>query len=88
MTDDIINVDYREKIPNNVNLGEDRRLQRALELDPSRVRAHYFISLCFRDLGWDRESAEAMERWRKAEEALRSSHGGRKAGERRLPEDD
>jgi len=28
---DIINVDYREKIPNNVNLTEDRRVLRALE---------------------------------------------------------
>ncbi len=26
-----MSIDYREKIPNNVNLGEDRRLQRALE---------------------------------------------------------
>ena len=24
-------IDYQEKIPNNVDLGEDRRLQRALE---------------------------------------------------------
>src|SRR6186713_174844 len=31
MTDDIINVDYREKIPNNVNLTEDRRVLKALE---------------------------------------------------------
>src|SRR6187401_1738715 len=29
--DDIINVDYREKIPNNVNLTEDRRVLKALE---------------------------------------------------------
>ena len=28
---DIINVDYREKIPNNVNLTEDRRVLKALE---------------------------------------------------------
>jgi len=28
---DLINVDYREKIPNNVNLTEDRRVLRALE---------------------------------------------------------
>jgi len=25
------NIDYSERIPNNVNLSEDRRLQRALE---------------------------------------------------------
>jgi len=31
MTSDIINVDYREKIPNNVNLTEDRRVLKALE---------------------------------------------------------
>ena len=31
MTADIINVDYREKIPNNVNLTEDRRVLKALE---------------------------------------------------------
>ena len=30
-TMDIINVDYREKIPNNVNLTEDRRVLKALE---------------------------------------------------------
>ena len=62
------------------------RLQRALELDPSRVRAHYFISLCFRDLGWEEEADEAMDRWRRAEEALRSSHGNRPGGPRRGPE--
>src|ERR1700751_3591404 len=28
---DVINVDYREKIPNNVNLTEDRRVLKALE---------------------------------------------------------
>ena len=28
---DLINVDYREKIPNNVNLTEDRRVLKALE---------------------------------------------------------
>ena len=27
-----MNIDYSEKIPNNVNLSNDRRLQRALEL--------------------------------------------------------
>ncbi|MFB3149546.1 MAG: benzoyl-CoA 2,3-epoxidase subunit BoxB, partial [Alphaproteobacteria bacterium] len=26
-----MSIDYQETIPNNVNLGEDRRLQRALE---------------------------------------------------------
>ncbi len=26
-----MSIDYQERIPNNVNLGEDRRLQRALE---------------------------------------------------------
>ena len=62
-----------------------KRLQRALELDPSRVRAHYFISLCFRDLGWEEEADAAMDRWRKAEEALRSSHGSRPGGARRAP---
>src|SRR5712672_3425539 len=30
MTDDIIKVDYREKIPNNVNLTEDRRVLKAV----------------------------------------------------------
>lgn len=63
-----------------------KRLQRALELDPSRVRAHYFISLCFRDLGWEEEADAAMDRWRKAEEALRSSHGNRPGGARRSPD--
>jgi len=58
------------------------RLQRALEIDPSRIRAHYFVALCLRDLGWDEESAEAMERWRSAEEALRSGHHGKPAGSR------
>ena len=32
---EIISVDYREKIPNNVNLSGDKRLQRALEAPAS-----------------------------------------------------
>ena len=35
----------------------------------ARVRCHYIMSLCFRDLGKEEEAAAAMDRWKKAEAA-------------------
>lgn len=60
------------------------RLRRALALDPSRFRCHYHLAQAWRDLGKDAEAAAAMERWEKAEKALReaAAHHG---GERRKP---
>jgi tetratricopeptide (TPR) repeat protein len=48
------------------------RLRRALSLEPGRIRALYLVSLCHRDLGEEEAAREAMERWRRAEEAARA----------------
>jgi tetratricopeptide (TPR) repeat protein len=61
-------------------------LRRALALDPSRIRAHYFASLCYRDLGMETEAAEAMERWKKAEEAMKAEHASKMRGVIRRPD--
>lgn len=65
------------------------RLRRALALDASQIRAHYYMSLCFRDLQMEEEAAAAMDRWRKAEEALRKEHEDKRMnlGDRRDPEE-
>ena len=49
-------------------------LRKSLALDPSKIRCHYYISLCYRDLGMEEEAAEAMDRWKKAEEAQKKDH--------------
>jgi tetratricopeptide (TPR) repeat protein len=61
-------------------------LRRALALDPSRIRAHYHASLCFRDMGMEEEAAEAMERWKKAEEAQRTEHHRKMVARKKPPE--
>ncbi len=44
------------------------RLQRALALDQTMVRAIYYLSLCQRDLGNEKEADAYMEKWKKVEE--------------------
>ncbi|MHC4924059.1 MAG: tetratricopeptide repeat protein [Planctomycetota bacterium] len=49
-----------------------KHLRHALQLNPLLIRCHYHVSLCHRDLG-DRDAAkEAMERWKRADQALRN----------------
>ena len=55
--------------------GEPKRalehLRRSLALDPSRVRCHYLMMLCHRDLGEDDLAAKALERWKSEDRKLR-----------------
>ena len=44
------------------------RLQRALALDKEMVRAIYYLSLCQRDLGNEKEADAYMEKWKRVEE--------------------
>jgi tetratricopeptide (TPR) repeat protein len=48
--------------------------QRALALDPGRIRALYHLSLCHRDLGEEEKARESMDRWKKAEAEMKARH--------------
>jgi hypothetical protein len=63
-------IDYTEKIPNNVDLGRDRGLQRALEhwqpaymgwwYDMGRMRATITRSTCARRSAWRRMAGRSL----------------------------
>jgi tetratricopeptide (TPR) repeat protein len=44
------------------------KLRGALALDPSRIRAHYFLGLVWQGLGEDDKAQESMKRYEKAQE--------------------
>ncbi len=74
-------------------------LQRSLAIDPgAHIRALYFLSLCYRDLGRTGDSAEMMRKWTEADEKFRREDllhlqrglekaGGAKEAPKDAPED-
>lgn len=61
------------------------RLRKCLALDPTQIRGHLLLSMCFHDLGMDEEAAAAKARWKAADEELKSrSHEKRQEAKRRF----
>ena len=66
-----------------------RCLRSALARDPTAVRAHLLMSMCYHDLGLEEESAEAKARWLVAEEQVKAhDHEKRRAGAERFGPDE
>ena len=53
------------------------RYRRCLALNPTYIRCLYFLSQCHRDLDQEDKAREYLDRWNKAEEAMRAQHGKR-----------